>query len=59
MEDNSQEVLEKSHPTEDQPEYLQEVTDLKFMNISIKGYDKKTSPGFTKEEYYAYRIISM
>ena len=59
MEEDSQEILDKS-PLVEQPEYLREVTDLKFMNISIKGYDKKTSSsGFTKEEYYAYRIISM
>ena len=60
MAEDSEEVLEKSGPTEERPEYLQEVTDVKFMNISIKSYDKKTSSsGFTKEEYYAYRIISM
>ena len=60
MDEDSQEVLDKSESTEEKPEYLQEVTDLKFMNISIKGYEKKTSSsGFTKEEYYAYRIVSM
>ena len=60
MEEDSQEILDKSPLVEEQPEYLREVTNLKFMNISIKGYDKKTSSsGFTKEEYYAYRIISM
>ena len=40
-------------------EYLKEVTDVKFQNISIKGYEKKSSGGFTKDEYYAYRIVSM
>ena len=41
------------------PEYLKEV-DVKFLNISVKGYEKKTvSSGFTKDEYYAYRIVSM
>lgn len=59
MAEDSQEILDKSPAAEEQPEYLQEVTDVKFMNISIKGYDKKTSSGFTKEEYYAYRIVSM
>lgn len=44
---------------EDSPEYLQEVTDVKFQNISIKGYEKKAAGGFTREEYYAYRIVSM
>ena len=59
MAEDSQDVLDGPHLTE-QPEYLREVTDLRFMNISIKGYDKKTSSsGFTKEEYYAYRIVSM
>lgn len=42
------------------PEYLKEVDDVKFLNISVKGYEKKTvSSGFTKDEYYAYRIVSM
>ncbi len=41
------------------PEYLKQVTDLKFLNISIKGYEKKSSTGFPKEEYYGYRIVSM
>lgn len=45
---------------EDDPEYLNEVSDVKFLNISIKGYEKKTvSSGFSKEEYYAYRVVSM
>ena len=55
MAEESQENLEET----EEPEYLKQVTDLKFMNISIKGYDKKTSSGFPREEYYAYRIISM
>ncbi len=42
------------------PEYLREVHDVKFLNISMKGYEKKTvSSGFSKEEFYAYRIVSM
>ncbi len=41
------------------PDYLKQVSDLKFLNISIKGYEKKLSTGFPKEEYYAYRIVSM
>ena len=41
------------------PEYLREVSDLRFLNISIKTYEKKTGGGFPREEYYAYRIISM
>lgn len=48
-------VTEETHT----PEYLQEVTDVKFQNISIKGYEKKAAGGFTREEYYAYRIVSM
>ena len=45
---------------EETPEYLKEVTDVKFLNISLKGYEKKiVSSGFTKDEYYAYRIVSM
>lgn len=41
------------------PDYLKQVTDLQFVNISIKGYEKKTTTGFPKEEYYAFRIVSM
>ena len=60
MAEDSEEILDKSPVTEERPEYLEEVTDVKFLNISIKSYDKKTSSsGFTKEEYYAYRIVSM
>jgi hypothetical protein len=45
---------------EDIPEYLKVEDGMKFLNISLKGYEKKTSSsGFTKEEYYAYRIVSM
>ena len=45
---------------EDLPEYLKVVDDVRFLNISLKGYEKKaSSSGFTKEEYYAYRIVSM
>lgn len=41
-------------------EYLKVEDGVKFLNISLKGYEKKTSSsGFTKEEYYAYRIVSM
>ena len=45
---------------DDVPDYLKVVDGVKFLNISLKGYEKKTSSsGFTKEEYYAYRIVSM
>ena len=36
-----------------------EVCDLRFVNISIKSYDKKTGAGFPREEYFAFRIVSM
>ena len=50
----------KESREEEKPEYLREVSDFKFLNISIKGYEKKTvSSGFSKEEFYAYRIVSM
>ena len=38
--------------------FRKEVTDLKFVNISIKLYEKKIGTGF-KEEYYAFKILSM
>ena len=42
----------------DVPPFRKEIVDLKFVNISIKCYEKKIGTGF-KEEYYAYKIISM
>ena len=54
------EDVETSIDLYDLPEYLKEVTNIKFLNISIKGYEKKTSTsGFSKDEYYAYRVVSM
>ncbi len=50
---------ESTDVAEESPEYLREITELKFQNISIKGYEKKAAGGFTREEYYAYRIVSM
>lgn len=35
-----------------------EVSDHKFVNISIKCYEKRAGTGF-KEEYYAYKIVAM
>ena len=41
------------------PEYHRVVSDMRFLNISIKTYEKKTGGGFPREEYFAYRIVSM
>ena len=41
------------------PEYLREVKGEQFVNISIKCYEKKTSTGFPREEYYGFHIVSM
>ena len=41
------------------PEYHRVVTDLRFVNISIKTYEKKVGGGFPREEYFAFRIVSM
>lgn len=41
------------------PEYHRVVKDLRFLNISIKTYEKKTGGGFPREEYFAFRIVSM
>lgn len=38
--------------------FLREVTDQRFVNISIKGYEKKVGTGF-KEEYYAFHVVAM
>lgn len=43
----------------ERPQYLREVEDVKIINVSIKGYERKTSSGFPKEEYFAYRLVSM
>lgn len=40
------------------PPFRDEITDLSFINISIKCYEKKIGSGF-KEEYYAFKILSM
>ena len=44
---------------EARPEYHRIVSDLRFINISIKTYEKKTGGGFPREEYFAFRIVSM
>lgn len=41
------------------PLYLREVEDVTIINVSIKGYERKSSSGFPKEEYFAYRLVSM
>ena len=38
--------------------FLREVTDQFFVNISIKGYEKKVGTGF-KEEFYAFHVVAM
>lgn len=40
------------------PPFKGEVCDLRFVNISIKNYEKKAGSGF-KEEYYAYKVVAM
>ena len=41
------------------PDYLKEVTDGQFVNISIRGYEKNSSSGSPREEYYAFHVVSM
>ena len=43
---------------DDDGSFRKEITDLKFVNISIKCYEKRAGTGF-KEEYYAFKIVSM
>ena len=38
--------------------FHREVTDQCFVNISIKGYEKKVGTGF-KEEFYAFHVVAM
>ena len=49
----------KSDSEAPKPGYHRVVTDMHFVNISIKTYEKKTGGGFPREEYFAYRIVSM
>ena len=59
-EPSSVEELEPEKSKKPEAEYLKVVDNVQFLNISLKGYEKKvSSSGFTKEEYYAYRIVSM
>lgn len=37
------------------PPFQKEVPDVRFVNVSIKCYEKKTGSG----EYYAYKIVAM
>lgn len=38
--------------------FRKEITDLKFINVSIKCYEKMAGSGL-KEEYYVFKIVSM
>ena len=38
--------------------FQREVENKRFINVSIKCYEKRSGSGF-KEEYYAYRIVAM
>jgi sorting nexin-4 len=50
-------LTEQQHVVNDSP-FDRQNSDVRFINISIKCYEKKTGSGF-KEEYYAYKIISI
>lgn len=56
-EEDSQVSNSTWHPI-DLPPFKKEVTDFRFVNISIKNYEKKSGTGF-KEEYYAYKVVAM
>lgn len=56
---NSPEPAAREGDGKQQVDYQKEVRNVRLLNISIKGYDKKTGTGFTKEEYYAFRIIAI
>lgn len=42
-------------------EPLYRLTDdnLKITNVAIKGYTKKSSSTFPREEYYAFKIVAV
>lgn len=42
-----------------EPPYLLTNDSLKISNVAIKGYTKKTTSSFPREEYYAFKVVAV
>ena len=42
-----------------EPLYQLTNDNLKITNVAIKGYTKKTTSSFPREEYYAFKIVAV
>ena len=43
----------------DTPVYQLTDENLKVLNVAIKGYTKKATQSFPREEYYAFKIVTV
>ena len=41
------------------PPYLATIKDFSIQTVCIKGYERRTTATFPRDEFYAYRVISM
>lgn len=41
------------------PPYRLTDDNLKILNVAIKGYTKKTTASFPREEYYAFKVVAV
>ena len=41
------------------PPYLATIKDFSIQTVCIKGYERRTTATFPREEFYAYRVVSM
>ena len=42
-----------------EPPYRLTDDKLKILNVAIKGYTKKTTSSFPREEYYAFKVVAV
>lgn len=41
------------------PPYLATIKDFSIQTVCIKGYERRTTTTFPRDEFYAYRVVSM
>ena len=41
------------------PSYLATIKDFSIQTVCIKGYERRSTATFPKDEFYAYRVVSM
>ena len=41
------------------PPYMATIKDFSIQTVCIKGYERRTTATFPREEFYAYRVVSM